>query len=96
MAEKQEELMTLKGTTESGFEYVVEKETLDDWELFEMMSEMEERPFLLNNIITTLLGKEQKEKLKDHLRNDNGKIPMEEMGKVLEEIFNQHKEAKKS
>jgi|SRR5690625_3688100 len=96
MAEKQEELMTLKGTTESGFEYVVEKETLDDWELFEMMSEMEERPFLLNNIITTLLGKKQKEKLKDHLRNENGKIPMQEMGKVLEEIFNQHKETKKS
>lgn len=86
----------IKGETKSGFKYQIEEGTLNDWELFEMITEVETNPILLNKIITMVLGDDQKEKLKEHLRNDEGRIPLDAMNSEIMEIFGSQEQIKKS
>ena len=89
-------MSTIEGKTKSGFEYEIPKENLDNYELVETLSEIEENPLLIVRTVDLLLGKEQKEKLKDHLRTETGTVPTEKMSEEIMEIFNKQKETKNS
>jgi len=86
----------IKGKTSSGFEYKIPKENLDNYELVEVIGEAEENPLLFPKAVTMLLGKEQTNKLKDHIRTDSGVVPAETMTKEIFEIFEEQKETKNS
>ena len=87
---------TIKGKTKSGFEYEIPKENLDNYELVEMLANAEENPLLYPKTVVMLLGREQTERLKDHIRTDTGVVPMEKMTEEMQEIFESQKEVKNS
>lgn len=86
----------IKGKTETGFAYQIAEENLDNYELVETLGEMEENPLVISKVINLLLGKEQKEKLKEHVRAENGIVSSEKMGEEIKGIFESVHKAKNS
>lgn len=87
---------TIKGKTVTGFTYEVAKENLDNYELLEALGEIEENPLVISKVINLLLGEEQKEKLKEHVRSENGIVSSEKMGEEIKGIFESVDKAKNS
>lgn len=77
----------IKGKTESGFEFEIEKAQLDNYELFEAIAELEEKPMTITKVIKLLLGDEQKKRLVDHCRGENGITSIESMNNEITEIL---------
>lgn len=86
----------IKGKTASGFEYQISKARLENYELIEALSEVDENPLELPKTVNLLLGKEQANKLKDHLRDDEGLVSTEKLSNEIMEIFANQKETKNS
>lgn len=86
----------IKGKTNTGFDYEIPEENLDNYELVERLGEMEENPLVISKIIDLLLGKEQKEKLKEHVRSENGIVSTEKMGEEIKNVFESVNKAKNS
>lgn len=86
----------IKGKTKSGFEYKIPKENLNNYELIEAISEVEENPLVITKTVNLLLGKEQREKLKEHLRTESGIVPVDKLSEEIIEIFNNQAETKNS
>ena len=79
-----------------GFELSIEKDALDDWELMEALMEMDsEHPEAAMKALPMLIGTEQMQKLKEHLRTPSGRVPMSKMVQVFGEVFSTLNEAKK-
>ena len=90
MAEKK----YVSGETESGFIFNIEVERLDNMELIDALAELEDNPLQMSTVITLLLGKEDKKRLYDHVRTEDGMVPSEEVEKELGEIFTLSQELK--
>lgn len=86
----------IEGKTTSGFEYKIPEENLNNYELVETLGELEENPLLIAKTVNLLLGKEQSNSLKEHLRTESGTVPTDKMSTEIMEIFNEQKETKKS
>ena len=57
----------MKGKTSSGFEYELNEEALDDYELLEDLCEMDAGNMSkMSSVMNRLIGAEQKERLKEH------------------------------
>lgn len=85
----------ITGKTESGFEYKLEDDATDDYELLEILIDIDKGNYIgITDMVERLLGNEQKEKLKEHLRKENGKISTKQMLKEIMEIFKGSKEGK--
>lgn len=86
----------IKGKTSSGFEYKVEDDSLDDYELLEVLQKIDEgNGGLVPKMITLLLGEEQKERLKEHVRKD-GKVSASAMMDEISEILEKNTAGKNS
>lgn len=79
--------MKTKGITESGFKFEVSENLADDYELIEVLVDLEANPFAVTKIMNKVLGPEQTSKLKEHLRDENGIVPLTLMTATIEEIF---------
>lgn len=77
----------LKGKTQSGFAYEIDEKRLNNYELLEVIGELEENPMVISKMVVMLLGKEQTVKLKDHLRDEEGFVSMDKMNEEITEIF---------
>lgn len=86
----------IKGKTSSGFDYEIPKENLNNYELVEVLGEMEENPLLISKTVNLLLGKEQAKDLKDHLRTEGGTVPTDKMSEEIMEIFESQNDTKNS
>ena len=86
----------IKGKTESGFEYQIQKERLENYELIEVLSEVDENPLLLPKTVNLLLGKEQANRLKEHLRDTDGLVSTDKLTAEIMDIFQGQKETKNS
>lgn len=86
----------IEGKTKSGFKYKIPEENLNNYELVETLGEIEENPLLISRTVNLLLGKEQSNKLKDHLRTESGIVPTDKISEEIMEIFNNQKETKNS
>lgn len=87
----------LTGKTTSGFEFEIEDERLDDYELLEKLCEIDEgNGGKIASAITDLLGEKQKEMLKEHIRNKDGRVSAKRMIGEFAEILNATKEGKNS
>lgn len=86
----------ITGKTTSGFEYEISKARIENYELIEALSEVDENPLLLPKAVNLLLGNEQADKLKEHLRDNEGLVSTERLSKEIEEIFQSQKETKNS
>ena len=84
-------------TLKSGFSVKIDEVALDDWELLELFQEIDDgQPQKILKVAPKLLGKEQTDALKDHLRNDKGRVPMSEMINAIREIMDEVKAGKNS
>mgnify|MGYP001003981516 CR=1 FL=1 len=85
----------LVGVTKSGFAYSIPKKNLNNFELVEALGEIEDNPLVLPKVLKLLLGKEQTQKLKNHLRDNDGIVDTDKMTAELEDIFKAQKKLKK-
>ena len=86
----------MKGKTSTGFEFDIEDERLDDMELVDIMAEIDENPLLMPKLCKMLLVEEQKKRLYDHLRSEDGRVPIEATTNAIQEIFNSPGDLKNS
>lgn len=76
----------MKGKTDSGFDFDVEKEVFDDMELLDALVEADSGSLMaVSKVAQKVLGTEQKKRLYDHLRQENGRVPVQ---MVSDEIAN--------
>lgn len=77
-----------KVITKSGFECLVDKKQMDDMELVDKIAEADAgNPLAVSAVIEKVLGKEQKAKLYNHLRNEDGRVPIEKVGEEIVEVI---------
>lgn len=86
--------MMIKGKTKSGFSYHIKETALDNMELIEIIAEVDDEPLLVPKLVKMLLGEEQKKKLYDHIRLDDGTVPSMALAEEIAEIFNGSKKTK--
>lgn len=78
----------IEGKLKSGFEYKIEEHVLDNMELVDAITEVDQNPTALSKVIKMLLGDEQRKKLYDHLRDPkNGNVPIVAVSDAVAEIF---------
>lgn len=78
----------MQGKTSTGFEFQVEPDRLDDYELLEDLAAVSDgQEGRIVAVINRLLGEDQKTRLKDHLRKRDGKVSMNAMMQEIGEIF---------
>ena len=77
----------LQGKTKSGFEFTLDEERIDNYELLEALGDLEDNVYLLPKVIKLVLGDEQAIELKEHLKNEKGIIPSKAMEAELKGIF---------
>ncbi len=76
-----------KGETKTGFKFEVPKEALDNMELVDAIAELEENPLMVSKVTKLLLGTDQRKKLYDHVRAEDGRVPSEDLSQEIAEIF---------
>lgn len=84
----------MKGTTESGFKFNVTDKVLNNMELVEAIAEVDTNPLRLPGLLTMLLGDEQKKKLYDHVRTEDGAVPMDKVAAEVVAILHSLGEGK--
>lgn len=77
----------IKGKTNTGFEYEISDEFKDDYELLELVANVDTNPVLTPKVLIKLLGEEQTNKLKDHVRNKKGIVSTSKLLEEIEFIF---------
>jgi hypothetical protein len=83
----------IKGQTSSGFDYKLNDEAFNDWEILELIDELEEKPNAIVRLAKRLLEKDQYNALKKHC-TVNGKVVMTTMMNEVTEILNTNQETK--
>lgn len=87
----------MKGKTKSGFAYTLRDGFADDMELLELLVEMDDgNASVLPKVLTRLLGEDQKKKLYDHCRTEDGRVPMSAVAEEVAQIFAAQNATKKS
>ena len=85
-----------QGTTKTGFDYTLSEFIGNDYEIIELLSELEDNPLGLTKLVVKILGKEQANKLKNHVRDENGTVPTDKMTQEIVDIFQGSDETKNS
>ena len=77
-----------KGKTASGFKYEVDENVLDDMELIDAMAASQgEDPTQISVVVSKIFGDEQKKRLYDHVRSDDGRVPVTAIANVITEVL---------
>ena len=84
----------IKGKTKSGFNDHIDENVLQDYELLEAIAETEKNPIFITKVVRMLLG-EDTDKVKEHVRDENGHVSIEKMNVEITEIFQAQKKLKK-
>lgn len=85
----------INGKTESGFEFQLDDDVLDDYELLEELCAIDNGEVnKIPHIAAIILGNEQLDALKDHIRGENGRVSARKMADAIEEILTKSKAGK--
>lgn len=85
----------LTGVTKTGFAYSISEKNVRNYELVEVLGELDTNPLALPRVMNLLLGKEGTKKLKDHVRDKDGIVDTEKITAELEDIFKAQERLKK-
>ena len=78
----------ISGKTKSGFEFAIENNVFDNMELVDTIAEAtEDDPVAISNLVKMVLGTEQRKKLYDHHRTEDGRVPTAAVIAAVGEIF---------
>lgn len=75
--------------TTSGFEWQLADDFGDDYELIEAIRQVDSNPAAVVDVIELVLGHEQAQRLKEHVRAQNGRVKLSAMQAEITEIFKQ-------
>lgn len=75
-----------KGVTKSGFEFVIDEDSID-MELMDALADASENEAMTGRVIMRMLGKDQKTRFYDHIRNEKGKVPIDKATEGLIDFF---------
>ena len=85
----------MKAKLSDGFEVVILDEVVDDWEFLEVLAGIDEgETGLIVKAAKMLLGDEGVNMLKEHLRDDSGRVRSTAMVDALREIMESTNESK--
>lgn len=84
----------IEGVTKSGFAYSIDKNRLQNYELLEVLADVDENPILMPKLLVMLMGKEEKDKLIDFLRIEDDTVPSDKVAETIAEIFEEVGELK--
>lgn len=85
----------IKGTTESGFDFEIDEDALDDMELLEDLCALDRGELdVLPAVLGRIIGENQKKALYDHVRNEKGRVPTTAVVNEIKSIFEAAKETK--
>lgn len=76
----------IRGKLGSGFEFKLNDDIFDDFELVELFAKVAKNPIWIGDLAEKMLGPEQKKALMEHLRDENGKVRTSAMMQALKEI----------
>lgn len=77
-----------KGKTTSGFKYEIDENVLDDMELIDAMAASQgEDPTQISVVVSKIFGDEQKKRLYDHIRTDDGRVPVTDVANIITEVI---------
>ncbi len=76
----------MQGKTKSGFKFNIAKEVLDDMRLIDAIRNADKDPMQVVDIVDLILGK-NKEKLYDHVKTEDGRVPISAVQTEITEIF---------
>lgn len=86
---------SVKGKTRHGFEFEIDRDNID-MELLDTLADAMENESLMGRVLSQLMGKEQKKRFYDFIRNEKGKVPIDKASEGLIDIFNSFKDGKNS
>lgn len=88
--------MTTEIRTSSGFCCVIDEDALNDMELLEDLEALDQgNPLRVPSALHRLLGDDGKKAIYDHVRTDDGRVPVDRVSTELAEIFGALKSKKK-
>ena len=76
----------VKGKTSTGFAFKIDPDVVRDMEFIELVAAARNDGLLLPELITRLLGPEQKKQFYDHIRKGNGTVPVDAVADEFAEI----------
>ena len=76
----------VRGKLGSGFEFKLDDDIFDDFELVELFAKVAKNPIWIGDLAEKMLGADQKKALMEHLRDENGKVRTSAMMQALKEI----------
>lgn len=87
------ETNTIKGVTPEGFNYVLDLNNLDNYEFIQVLGLIDKKPWLFDQLLEIVLGKEQKEDFINYLKNKskNKVLKLSILQKELEAILENEK-----
>lgn len=79
----------IKGRTTSGFEFEVDENAVNNMELVDALAEASSDDDLIavSRVCKLLLDKKTKKALYDHVRTEDGRVPVDQVSKEVMEIF---------
>jgi len=82
--------MIVKGKTPNGFAFEVDTERIRDMEVIDALAEMQTNPLSISIASRKILGADQRSKLYDAIRTEDGRVPddafADEFAFILEEV----------
>ena len=88
---------TFKGETKLGFKFEISERRLNNYELLELIGEVDEgQGQVFPKVVKLLFGDEQAKVFKDHLREEDGIVPNDKMADEIKSVFESVNGLKKS
>lgn len=76
------------GKTSNGFEFEIDEEVFDDMELIDYLADLEDDNITsLSRITAKMFGKEQRKKMYDFVRSENGRVSPAIISEMITEVF---------
>ena len=88
--------MMFTGKTKSGFAFCIPEKRIQNMELLDALTELETNGAALPKVLKLLLDDNAKQKLYDHLRDEDDTVPVEAVATEIYDIFQNGKPAKNS
>ena len=78
----------IEGKTRGGFAFSLKESAMDDMELVDALAEASsDNPLEISRVVRLLLGDEQRKRLYEFLRGDDGVVPASRVSETIVEIF---------
>ena len=80
-------MAVVKGKTKTGFEFELDNELIDDYEVLEMYEDIKETGLGVRKLLTRLIGEDGYNRLKEHCRKKDGTISAKRIGHEMNDIM---------